>query len=140
MNRILRCAILLVVCLAIIVSLSLPCAALSIKVHAYYYPWYSNLDIDGNWNHWGDSRNTPPDAIAASFYPLLGPYSSKDPAAVHQHMKWLIDAGVGVIVTSWWGRGTGEDSCVNQILDIANLYVLRLPFILNLMEHAQPRL
>ena len=35
---------------------------------------------------------------------LTGPYSVRDPAAVAQHMRWAADAGIGVVVLSWWGR------------------------------------
>ena len=38
----------------------------------------------------------------ASFYPALGPYSSKDPAAVADHMAQLRRAHVGVIAVSWY--------------------------------------
>ena len=127
MTKILRCNVLLVLCLVIIGLCNLPCAAISTKVHTFYYPWYGNVATDGKWKHW-DEKNTPPDSIGAAFYPLLGKYSSNDPAAIHQHMKWLVDAGVGVIVTSWWGQGSSADVSTGQVLDIANLYGIKVIF------------
>lgn len=38
----------------------------------------------------------------ANFYPLLGCYSSKNPVTVGQHMKWIRQAGIGVLVISWY--------------------------------------
>lgn len=36
----------------------------------------------------------PPDDIGADFYPLAGPYSSRDPHILQHHMKQLRMAGV----------------------------------------------
>ena len=123
-----RYALLWALCLVTVSLCCVPCAAISTKVHAYYYPWYHNIATDGDWRHWEDSTHTVPDNIAAAFYPLLGSYSSNDPVAIHQHMKWLFDAGVGVIVTSWWGQGSDENYSTNQLLDIASLYGIKVCF------------
>jgi glycoprotein endo-alpha-1,2-mannosidase len=40
--------------------------------------------------------------LGANFYPLLGCYSSKNPVTVAQHMKWIRQAGIGVLVISWY--------------------------------------
>ncbi|MDO8587467.1 MAG: chitobiase/beta-hexosaminidase C-terminal domain-containing protein [Armatimonadota bacterium] len=102
--------------------------AVSARVHAFYYPWYHNMTTDGNWDHWADSTHWAPDNLPAAFYPMLGPYSANDSAAVHQHMQWLHDAGVGVIASSWWGQGSDSDMSVAQLLDVANLYGIKVCF------------
>lgn len=100
----------------------------SYKVAAFYYPWYGNPDIDGKWIHWTQNNHLPPEDIAADYYPALGAYSSNDPAVVAQHMEWLRQAGVGVIITSWWGQGSREDRAVPLLLQIAESYDLKVAF------------
>ena len=81
------------------------------NVHAFYYPWYGNPEKDGkyiHWNHeymrhwnkneaskWKSGEHQPPDDIGANFYPLLGAYSSSDPAVVDQHMAMMQYAKIG---------------------------------------------
>lgn len=87
--------------------------------------------------HWVDVVNLkypqrqhqPPDDIAARFYPYLGPYSSTDPAVIEDHMKQLVEAGVGVLSISWYPPNTQDESAlifvddfVPLIMDIAAKY------------------
>lgn len=83
----------------------------SYDVHAFYYPWYGNPDFDRtylHWNHiylphwdkkedakWPKGQHVPPDDVGSNFYPELGPYSSRDPKVMHNHMQQLQTAGVG---------------------------------------------
>ena len=131
-----RIVMLLIACCALASAGCAPCAAISTKVQAFYYPWYRNMITDGNWFHWEDATHVPPDDLPAAFYPQLGAYSANDPAALRQHMKWLVDAGVGVIISSWWGQGSREDYAASQILDIANTYGVKVCFH---MEPYAPR-
>jgi len=101
-------------------------------VHVFYYPWYANVETDGKWNHWDhhilphwnpqtkekfkhDVQYKPPDDIGANFYPLRGPYSSKDPKIIDEHMSEL--SGY-VVVISWWGTtgADGEGSPTNALV------------------------
>eukprot|EP00741_Cyanophora_paradoxa_P018202 tig00021038_g17575.t1 len=109
----------------------------SIDVHAFYYGWYGNVETDKKWSHWnhevldgpggtgGGKFHVPPDDIGASFYPLLGPYSSRNRTTVHQQLTWLREAGVGTISFSWWGRGKADtqggrtDELTKLTLDVA---------------------
>jgi hypothetical protein len=100
----------------------------SYKVAAFYYPWYGNPTIDGEWIHWTQNNHLPPDDIGADYYPALGAYSSNDPAVVEQHMKWLRQAGVGVIISSWWGKDSKEDRAVPLLLEKANEYKIKVAF------------
>jgi hypothetical protein len=101
---------------------------LSDKVAAFYYPWYANLETDGKWTHWPQNNHRPPEDIGSDYYPVLGAYSSNDPAVVAQHMEWLKQAGVGVIITSWWGQGTREDRPVPLLLETAERYGIKVAF------------
>lgn len=101
----------------------------SYKVAAFYYPWYGNPTTDGEWIHWGDTGFHPPLDIPSDYYPALGAYSSNDPAVVAQHMAWLRQAGVGVIVVSWWGQqGLREEKPVPLILQMAQRYGIKVTF------------
>ncbi|MFE9607225.1 ThuA domain-containing protein [Streptomyces sp. NPDC006012] len=89
-------------------------------VHLFYYPWYGSPAVNGSWRHWQQGNRTPPDDIGANLYPALGAYDSGDLAgAVAQHMKWVARSGAGVLVYSWWGRGSYEDGLARGVLDAA---------------------
>ncbi|KAJ8600366.1 hypothetical protein CTAYLR_000700 [Chrysophaeum taylorii] len=96
------------------------------RVHAFYYLWYGNPDQDGRWVHWNHdvlphwdpvvraryptngTSFLPPDEIHAPFYPLLGPYSSRDPAILDTHFGWMED--IDTVVLSWTGRESVSDT------------------------------
>lgn len=81
------------------------------EAHAFYYPWYGNPKFDEkylHWNHpflphwdkkeakkWPEGKHEPPEDVGASFYPLLGAYSSKDPDVVDKHMQMMRYARIG---------------------------------------------
>jgi len=82
-------------------------------VHIFYYPWYGNPTYDGVYRHWNHQvlphwkaeisarypigrRHQPPDDISSSFYPKLGPYSSRDPSVVADHMRQIRQSGAGL--------------------------------------------
>lgn len=100
----------------------------SYRVAAFYYPWYRTPDVDLYWDHWGGGNFRPPLDIASDFYPVLGAYSIADPAILAQHFAWLRGAGVGVIVSSWWGARSREDQAVPLLLDIAERYGIKVAF------------
>lgn len=100
----------------------------SYRVATFYYPWYRTPDVDAYWDHWGEGNFHPPLDIASDFYPALGAYSIADPAIVAQHFAWLREAGVGVIVSSWWGQRSREDQAVPLLLDTAERYGIKVAF------------
>lgn len=117
-------------------------------VHLFYYPWYGSPNIDGkylHWNHrylrhwqpkeaekWPDGRHEPPNDIGANFYPRLGPYSSRDPIVLEDHMRQIKSTGAGLLAVSWYPVGEGDDegenldSVFSLILDHAAKYDLRV--------------
>jgi len=112
-------------------------AETSRRVHAFYYPWYSNPQTDGAYGHWnmtqvvkqGQPVHYPGgDDIAANFYPQLGCYSSASVEDIASHMQMLKRAGVGVICTSWWGIGDYTDRVVPKLLDGAAQYGIEVCF------------
>ncbi|GLW10243.1 hypothetical protein Misp01_53710 [Microtetraspora sp. NBRC 13810] len=94
-------------------------AAPSTNVHAFYYPWYGSPARNGTWRHWQQGGQNPPEDVGADLYPTLGAYDSGDTAVLAQHMKWLKQAGAGVLVYSWWGRGSYEDNLTRGVMDAA---------------------
>ncbi len=97
----------------------------STRVAAFYYPWYFTPEFDGLWVHW---EGTPPLDISSDFYPALGPYSMSDPAVLAQHFAWLRQAGVGLIISSWWGKYDRTDTALPLMLDIADHYGIKIAF------------
>lgn len=98
----------------------------SYRVGAFYYPWYGNPDFDDGWWHWDQSGVQPPEDIGSDYYPELGAYSSIDSFVVAQHMAWLREAGVGVIISSWWGQGSLEDGAMSLLLEMAEHYGIKV--------------
>ncbi|KAK3097124.1 hypothetical protein FSP39_006598 [Pinctada imbricata] len=130
------------------------------NVHIFYYPWYGTPKIDGkyyHWNHpylphwdkkenkkWPNGSHVPPHDIGANFYPKLGPYSSKDPMVLDQHMKWIQMSGAGVVSVSWYppddadNEGKEPDQLVPAIMDAANKYKLKVNFHIEPYKNRNP--
>ncbi|MEU8383141.1 discoidin domain-containing protein [Streptosporangium sp. NPDC048865] len=99
----------------------------SSNVHLFYYSWYGNPQTSGEWRHWQQGGHTPPNDVGADLYPSLGAYDSGDYAgAVTRHMQWIKQAGVGVIVYSWWGRDSFEDRLTQGVMDAAAQYGVKV--------------
>lgn len=80
-------------------------------VHIFYYLWYGSPSVDNKYIHWdhvlvphwdpkiaashAQGRHTPPEDIASSFYPELGPYSSRDPSVLESHMAQIEASAAG---------------------------------------------
>lgn len=92
----------------------------SAALHAFYYTWYGSPRFDSRYLHWDHAmmphwdpkisasypkgRHRPPDDLGAAFYPALGPYSSRDPAVLEEHLRQLRAAAIG---EGWRGGGAG---------------------------------
>merc|ERR1719491_1993050 len=96
-------------------------------VHVFYYMWYGSADVDGSWVHWnhqyienwqkGGSDNYPKgqhdpddDDIGSTFWPQLGPYSSRDRSVIRTHMQQMKQASIGVAVLSWYPAKLKDDN------------------------------
>ncbi|CAF2991918.1 unnamed protein product [Rotaria socialis] len=117
-----------IVLLQFLINGALMVNSLSVKTSIFYYPWYGNPGTDGHWIHWDQNNHQPPDDIGANFYPSLSAYSSRNAIVLVQHMSWLRSANVGILVTSWWGKGTHEDHLTRNVLDAAREYGLEVAF------------
>lgn len=96
------------------------------RIGAFYYPWYRTAD-EGGWDGWNSGeRFEPPGDIGSDYYPVLGPYSSSSREVVAQHFAWLREAGIGVAISSWWGRGDYRDEVVPLLLEMGERYGIRI--------------
>jgi glycoprotein endo-alpha-1,2-mannosidase len=102
------------------------------EVHAFYYLWYGNPEVDGAYKHWNHEvlphweqrinnlhtnigqRFVPPEDLHSSFYPTKGPYSSSDSEIMKEHFREMIDSGIDVLVASWWGKASNPASTDTQ--------------------------
>ncbi len=89
-----------------------------------YYPWYGT----NPWRHWDEAGRTPPNDIAATSVPELGPYDSRDRRVLEQHARWIVESGAGAIDVSWWGRGSFEDRAVPLLMDVMRDHGLKVTF------------
>ncbi|KAL0984735.1 hypothetical protein UPYG_G00146020 [Umbra pygmaea] len=138
----------------VVLSNSGPEGIIFYDVHIFYSVWYGNPSMDGKYIHWDHvlvphwdpkiaasypkGRHMPPEDIGSSFYPELGPYSSRDPDVLESHMEQIGAAAAGVLVLSWYPPGLADDNgepiedLVPAVLDAAHRHNLKVAF------HLQP--
>ena len=92
----------------------------------FYYPWYGTPKLDGSYEHWDQNDHLPPLDLASSYYPARGPYSSRDPRVVEAQMRDIAGAGIGEVVSSWWGQGSPEDELLPMIMGMATKQGLKV--------------
>ncbi|GKY92923.1 hypothetical protein MPSEU_000261300 [Mayamaea pseudoterrestris] len=106
------------------------------NIQTFYYPWYSNIATDGEFRHWAIAGRSPNNGVydplnkdlPSPFYPTLGAYSSSSATTLAQHMAYMVRAGIGTLILSWWGQGSKEDQRVFQIMDAADDAGLKVGF------------
>jgi len=93
----------------------------AMKVYMHYMPWFQSKPVSGYWgSHW-KMKNKNPDIIdengkheiASHYYPLIGPYDSKDPDVIEYHLLLMKYAGVDGILVDWYGSHNVYDYKVN---------------------------
>lgn len=89
-----------------------------------YYPWYRS----DPWEHWDEAARRPPEDIAATSYPHLGPYDSLDARVIEQHARWIADSGVGAVNLSWWGRDSSTDRAAHLVMDVMAHHDIHVTF------------
>ncbi|XP_076865868.1 glycoprotein endo-alpha-1,2-mannosidase-like protein [Brachyhypopomus gauderio] len=123
-------------------------------IHIFYYLWYGSPQMDRGYIHWDHvlvphwdpkiaashpkGRHNPPEDIASSFYPELGPYSSRDPSVLESHMAQIESSAAGVVVLSWYPPGVADEhgepteDLVPAVMDAAHRHRIKVAF------HIQP--
>lgn len=151
LSRLKRCSVILISLLLCSFYVTAESAAGSQQrgLHIFYYSWYGNLKVDGQWAHWdhqvlpyGDQpivgRKGYPggDDIGANFYPELGTYSANDEAVMDTHLAMMKQAGVSVIILSWWGDSDFGTSSVPIFMDKAAKIGLKVNFHIEPIYHS----
>ncbi|XP_067281747.1 glycoprotein endo-alpha-1,2-mannosidase-like protein [Pseudorasbora parva] len=138
----------------IVFSNSGPDHSIFYDIHIFYYLWYGSPQMDGSYIHWDHvlvphwdpkiaashpkGQHNPPDDIASSYYPELGPYSSRDPDVIESHMAQIEAAAAGVVVLSWYPpdvadeHGKPSEDLVPAVMDAAHRHSIKVAF------HLQP--
>lgn len=93
------------------------------KLYMHYMPWFQSKPVSGFWgSHW-TMTNRNPDVvdedgkrqIASHYYPLIGPYDSKDPDVIEYHLLLMKYAGIDGVLIDWYGTYALNDYRVNLI-------------------------
>jgi glycoprotein endo-alpha-1,2-mannosidase len=95
----------------------------STKVYMHYMPWYQSKDISGYWgSHWRMTNRNPDIVdetgkrqIASHYYPLIGPYDSRDPDVIDYHLLLMKYAGIDGILIDWYGSHAVYDYRANLL-------------------------
>ncbi|XDV34390.1 hypothetical protein PO909_004551 [Leuciscus waleckii] len=132
----------------IVFSNSGPDHSIFYDIHIFYYLWYGSPQMDASYIHWDHvlvphwdpkiaashpkGRHNPPDDIASSYYPELGPYSSRDPDVIESHMAQIEAAATGVVVLSWYPpdvadeHGKPSEDLVPAVMDAAHRHSIKV--------------
>ena len=97
------------------------------EVLAFYYGWYGNPKVSGQWAHWPEG---------ATHQPLAGRYDSHDPKTVERIVNQAKSAGITGFIVSWWRRADFQDEGMPQMLTAADKAGLRISIY---YEVAKPR-
>lgn len=90
----------------------------AITVAVYYYPWY-HTDFHGRKYIRGELD--PPQM------PVLGEYNDRSEYVIAKHLEWSRKANVSLLISSWWGPGSGTDVTIrNHILPHPDLQDMKL--------------
>lgn len=96
-----------------------------IQVYMHYMPWFQAKPFSVNWgSHWKMANKNPDiivDAttgkrqIASHYYPLIGPYDSRDPDVIDYHLLLMKYIGVDAVLIDWYGSHSINDYRVNLV-------------------------
>jgi glycoprotein endo-alpha-1,2-mannosidase len=96
------------------------------EVLAFYYGWYGNPQVSGEWRHWNHVDPVNQRIENATDFPLYGAYDSHDPAVVDRQAEVARGAGITGFIASWWGRGSFEDRGMPLLLAAAGKHKLSI--------------
>ncbi|WP_445748961.1 carbohydrate-binding protein [Polaribacter sp.] len=102
------------------------------SVLMHYMPWFETPEFNQKWgSHWTMNTQNPDiivDAttgkrqIASHFYPLIGPYSSIDPAVIEYHLLLMKYSGIDGVLIDWYGV-QGSNGDINSLLTNSNALI-----------------
>ena len=91
------------------------------RVYMHYMPWYHSTAVSGYWgSHWRMANRNPDVVgedgqreIASHYYPLIGPYDSRDEAVIEYHLLLMKYAGIDAVLVDWYGTHNAYDYPAN---------------------------
>ena len=104
------------------------------EVLAFWFGWYGNPHVSGNWAKWQPDASHQAAADTA-FAPTDGLYDSHDPVQLERQIAEAVSAGVTGFVADWWGPGTFGDGSLALLLKAAHAHPgFRVSAILDTLE------
>jgi hypothetical protein len=116
------------------------------KVYMHYMPWFETPATLGgsSWGyHWRFNNRNPNivDAtgkrqIASHYYPLIGPYASRDSDVIEYHLLLMKLSGIDGVMIDWYGvQGTNGDignllTSSNSIIDQVDDFGLKFGVVM----------
>lgn len=107
----------------------------------FYYNWYGSTAQDGQPYHWAHPvlKKGPLDTvtrgfipggenISSNYFPQLGAYSSTNKQVIQSHIRMMKQAGIGVIVLTWWNTHDFGYKSVPTIMNEAAAAGLKVCF------------
>lgn len=93
------------------------------KVYMHYMPWFETPETIGKWGwHWTMNTMNPENInengqreIASHYYPLIGPYASRDKDVIEYHLLLMKLSGIDGILIDWYGT-VGSNGDIKQLL------------------------
>ncbi len=97
------------------------------KVYMHYMTWFETPATIGTWGwHWKMNTKNPDiiddnghRQIASHYYPLIGPYASRDKDVIEYHLLLMKLSGVDGILIDWYGV-QGSNSDIQDLLTSSN--------------------
>ncbi len=108
--------------------------SLTPRVLSFYYPWYGTpWGPSHGWLHWDLCGHRPWEGdLASAHTPLLGPYDSRDPSIIRQHISWARMGGIDAFILPCFGRDRATWEGIRAFLRVAEEekfpYALSFPF------------
>ncbi|AHM58471.1 hypothetical protein D770_00985 [Flammeovirgaceae bacterium 311] len=104
----------------------------NMKVYMHYMPWFETPETIGRWGwHWTMQTKNPNKIvdgkreIAAHYYPLIGPYASRDHDVIEYHMLLMKLSGIDGVLINWYGT-QGSNGDIQDLLTSSNAIVSQL--------------
>ena len=94
------------------------------EILAFYYGWYGNPQVSGQWRHWKNVDPVSSRAENVTDFPAYGTYDSHDPAVLDRQAEAARGAGITGFIASWWGRDSFEDRGMPLLLASAGKHKL----------------
>lgn len=112
----------------------------------HFMPWYQAPPIDSAWGwHWTMNHFTPDvkdsnghREIASHFYPLTGPYDSRDPAILEYQVLLMKLSGIDGVIVDWFGSENFLDyGILNQSTQALFLYIKKAGLLFSICYEDQ---